>query len=168
MAKCPFCGSQFQGKELQIHIHTKHRDQEDTFERIVPARKPKSKVQKRIVVDGNNVAYTQGKPEVSNIKLCRAFLKRKQYEPIIIISSALRHQIDKPLELIRMINLNWVIEAEPGENDDILIIETAFAKQCKIISNDRYLDHNPNFNWDIQAIILNFQIINKQFKITRI
>lgn len=165
MPKCPFCGSsQSNGTKLQEHLYTKHRDQEHSFERttssIIGKRNIKSK--NLIVVDGNNVAYAQGNPpEAKFIKIARNSLKKSNYSPIIIISSALRHKVSDKLELIKMINLGWVIEAESFTDDDRLIIDTAFSKNCRIISNDRYLDHLEDYissSVDLRSKLIKFRI----------
>ncbi len=164
MVKCPFCKMHLSnGNELLIHINTKHRDQEPSFEKIHVSRKRGNrKNNKKIVVDGNNVAYYAGEPpHIYYLKLLRGVLKKKGYEPIIIVSSALRHKIDDKLELIRLINLNWIIEAESGENDDKLVIETALSNNCKIITNDRFLDHMDFYN-NLSDILIKFNIIGNK------
>ena len=165
MPKCPFCGSsQSNGAKLQEHLYTKHRDQEHIFEKTtVPnSGKRNTKMNNLVVVDGNNVAYMQGNPpEAKYIKIARNTLKKSNYSPIIIISSALRHKVVDKLELIRMINLGWVIEAEPYTDDDKLIIETAISKKCRIISNDRYLDHLEDYtrsSVDLRSKLIKFRI----------
>lgn len=145
MPKCPFCSSsQSNGSKLQEHLYTKHRDQEHSFEKTTSlnVKKRVSKLNNLIVVDGNNVAYVQGNPpRAINIKIARNSLIKQKYTPIIIISSALRHKVTDKLELIKMINLGWVVEAEPHTDDDKMVIDTAISKNCKIITNDRFLDY---------------------------
>ncbi|RMG38461.1 MAG: hypothetical protein D6732_05245 [Methanobacteriota archaeon] len=106
-----------------------------------------------VVVDGTNVAYHTGSPpKVVNIKRVRASLVRAGMDPIIYISNALRYSIDDPPELIRLINIGWVIEADPDRDDDLAIIEEAIAKNANIVTNDKYLDHRaiygPRFDFN--------------------
>ena len=164
MPKCPFCSSsQKNGRILQEHLYTKHRDQEHSFEKTSSiTSKRKIKLGRLIVVDGNNVAYVSGNPpEANNIKITRNSLKKLKYSPIIIISSALRHKVIDKIELIKMINLGWVIEADPFTDDDRLVIDTAISKKCSIVSNDRYLNHLENYGTkalDLKSKLIKFRI----------
>ncbi len=172
MPKCPFCGSsQSNGEKLSIHLYSKHRDQEHIFERTATVRhtsRKRSKI-KYVVLDGNNIAYANGNPPQARlIKSARNYIKKRGYEPIIIISAALRHKVEDQLELIRMINISWVIEAEPHSDDDRLVIDTALNKHCKIITNDRFLDHLEYYNEssvDIRTMLVKFKIIDNKFSL---
>ena len=105
---------------------------------------------KNVIVDGNNVAYhlaPTGKPRVANLVLARQSLVTSGYRPVIVVSAALIHKIDKPDKLREMIDFGYIIEAPRGKNDDLIIIQTAQRSNADIVSNDRFLDWQEGFPW---------------------
>lgn len=121
---------------------------------------------KSVVVDGPNVAHFGQKiPSVRQLKLAYRTLHNKGYDPIIIVSMALRHNIDDEQDYLRLVNLGWLHEADSDRNDDEAIIETAIAKNCLIISNDRYLEYIDHYESKInlQKQIRRFVFRNNKF-----
>ncbi len=123
-----------------------------------------------MIIDGNNVAYSDGEPpRAILIKQARAQVVKAGYEPIIIISAALSYKIDDLMELTRMINLSWIIEAEGNTDDDILIIESALSKKAKILSNDRFIQYDRlqyrSSDWSIVGSLVKFTVINGKLSI---
>lgn len=119
------------------------------------------------VIDGNNVAYYLGNPSIKAIKQARVVL-RKEFEPIIIVSAALRHKIDDVMELTRLINLGWIIEAESKTDDDVTVIEEAYRKKCIIVSNDNYKEYIEEYtspDWSLSKNIRNYRFIDNKFKL---
>ena len=117
------------------------------------------------LLDGNNIAYANGTPpEARLIKQARAGAIKLDYEPIVIISAALRYKIDDKGDLLRMINLGWVIESEGNTDDDIMVIETAISRSCKIVSNDRYLQYDRSQyrsnSWNLSNSLVKFNLVN--------
>jgi hypothetical protein len=101
-------------------------------------------------VDGNNVAHglaPGGTPRAENLEKAYHSLTAAGFIPIIIISAALKHRIDKKEVLNRMLGLGQVIEVERGTNDDLQIIREAHHRQADIVSNDRFLDWSSSYPW---------------------
>lgn len=101
-------------------------------------------------MDGNNVAYhlaPQGKPRIANLLLAYRSLANSGLKPLIVISSALAHQIDKPEGLRELKERGVVLEAPRGADDDLTIIQLAKKKNADIVSNDRFLDWTERFPW---------------------
>ena len=173
MTKCPFCSKKFdQKKLLEEHLWLKHPEHRDALEPLTANKKIKNKmnIRKYMIIDGNNVAYSDGDPPSAKlIKQARSQVVKAGYEPIIVISAALSHRIDDLMELRRMVNLNWIIEAEGNTDDDILIIETAMSKSAKILSNDRFLQYDrlqyKSNDWSIIGALIKFKVVNGKLSI---
>ena len=167
MPKCPFCGkNEIKGLHLENHISLKHSEKLLEIERNLQRnmrRDEKLKAKVRIVVDGNNVVYFGGNPKLRYLKIMRSYLVKKNFNPIIFISSALKYQIDHPTELLRFINIYNIIEVEGGIDDDKHLIEEAFRKKIKIISNDKFNEYLNDYNgksWELKKNILGFTILD--------
>lgn len=135
--RCPNCDRLFSREEIDDH-RFKCRPKEGASE--AHRKQPDSRV---IIVDGSNVAHYMeeaGKPMISNLALARRSLKLAGFEPIIVISAALVHQIDEPVDLLDMISTGQVIQVEKGSSDDREIIRRAKANNALVLSNDRFLD----------------------------
>ena len=167
MPKCPFCGkNEINGLQLENHISLKHSEKlleiQTNLQRNMKGDE-KLKVKVQIVVDGNNVAYFGGIPKLRNLKIMRSYLVKNNFNPIIFISSALKYQIDHPTELLRFINIHNIIEVEGGIDDDKHLIEEAFRKKIKIISNDKFNEYLNDYNgksWELKKNILGFTILD--------
>ena len=167
MPKCPFCGkNEIKGLHLEKHISLKHSEKlieikTDVQRNMRGNEKLKTKV--HIVVDGNNVAYFGGNPKLIYLKIMRNYLVKKNYNPIIFISSALKYQIDNPTELMRLINIYDIIEVEGGIDDDKQLIAEAFRKKIKIVSNDKFDEYLKDYKgktWELGKNIIRFRIFN--------
>lgn len=142
-ARCPHCDKLFNRDVLDAHIQRcssrgKGGPSEDRHRNL------------DVIVDGNNVAYhlaLSGKPRVANLILARQSLINAGYKPIIVISAALVHKIDRPDTLRELIGFGQVIETSRGKNDDLTIIKTAQKANADIVSNDRFLDWQDRFPW---------------------
>ncbi|MHA2169724.1 MAG: NYN domain-containing protein [Candidatus Kariarchaeaceae archaeon] len=173
MPSCPFCRLRTPtGTELQEHILHKHpQEASDPSEYNFTQRKPVEvkSIDPYIVVDGNNVCYYDGNiPKVKYLKLAHFQIKKQGYTPIIYVSAALRHKIDSTMELVRLINLGWVIETEAGEDDDVFIIEEAQRKRCEIITNDTYKEYIGKYDtndWSLEGSLKKFSINECKFEI---
>jgi len=107
-------------------------------------------VRKVVIIDGSNVAYylsTDGQPRLENIVTASRSLASVGFVPIVVVSGALIHQIDRDEALADMISKRQVIQAPKGTDDDLLIIRTAEEKGADIVSNDRFLDWIDRFPW---------------------
>ncbi|MFW9849794.1 MAG: hypothetical protein ACFFF4_11680 [Candidatus Thorarchaeota archaeon] len=140
-ARCPNCDRLFDRRILDDHIiKCRGRSQEHKKQATQSSRRI-------LIVDGNNVAYhlsQNGVPHVSNLLNAQNSLKASGYFPIIVISAALKHKIDKPEVLTQIENL---IEAQRGTNDDLLILSEAQKRNADIVSNDRFLNWQKSHPW---------------------
>lgn len=107
--------------------------------------------QRRIViVDGNNIAYhlsPDGIPRAANLSNAYHSLSSVGLRPVIVISAALIHKIDRPSVLQGMMADGVVVQAPRGTNDDLKIINTALERNGDIVSNDRFLNWIDRYPW---------------------
>lgn len=183
MAKliCPICGRSV--RLLKDHIarfHPEHLEQphsppkpkiirlaSTSWSSIQGSNSHKQNIGSIIIVDGQNVAYFGEftKPSYLNLKIIYEALISLSYTPKIVISSALKYKIDDPVRLNRFMSRRIAIEAPSGEDDDLTILELANDYQAKIITNDRYLNHQDIFP-DLKKQLIKFQIFNRSVKFT--
>lgn len=139
-ARCPHCDKLFPIDQLDEHvIRCRARTKAIT--------KP---MRNRVIVDGNNVAYYlsyDNQPHIDNIILAINSLRFVRLRPIVVVSSALKYKIDRPMTLQELINSRVVIESKPGTDDDLLIIELAQRMNADIVSNDRFLNWLTRYPW---------------------
>ena len=86
-------------------------------------------------------------PRVGNLTRAYQSLLNAGYKPIIIVSAALKHRVDKPEHLQQLISLGQIVEAPRGRDDDLEIIQIAREKNADIVSNDRFLNWQDRFPW---------------------
>jgi hypothetical protein len=101
-----------------------------------------------IVVDGSNIAYLQtsdGKPTVDAIERVRGELEKMGYRPIVIVDAALWHHVDDPDRLNSLIDEGVINQAPAGTDADVFLLETARREHSKIVTDDRYRDHQDRF-----------------------
>ncbi|MDF1537598.1 MAG: hypothetical protein P1Q69_01675 [Candidatus Thorarchaeota archaeon] len=140
-ARCPHCDRLFDRRVLDDHI-VKCRTR--AFAKVVTSP-PHART--TLVVDGNNVAYHlsyDGVPLVENLLNAIRSLRASGFRPFIVVSAALKHTINKPSVLHDIEN---VIEATRGTNDDLLIIQEAQERNADIVSNDRFLNWQQKYPW---------------------
>ena len=143
-SRCPHCDRLFNRNILDEHINRcrlKTRNQTRT------TQNPRKR---KVVVDGNNIAYylsPDEKPRLASIILALRSLKQVGLQPTIVVSSALKHKIDNSEGLRELINSGQVREAPRGTNDDLHIIRLAEKTNSDIISNDRFLEWQNRFPW---------------------
>ncbi|MFX1251345.1 MAG: hypothetical protein ACFFCZ_07030 [Promethearchaeota archaeon] len=130
--------------QVKPKISLPHVSEHSFFGQKIEQKKVPSQI---IVVDGQNVAYfgDRGKPSYINLDVVYKALKALGYIPKIVISSALKYKVNDPVRLNKMISRGIVIEAPSGEDDDLTVLELAHTYKAKIVTNDRYLDHNDIF-----------------------
>ncbi|HEY0005443.1 MAG TPA: hypothetical protein VGB17_11590 [Pyrinomonadaceae bacterium] len=104
-----------------------------------------------IVVDGANVAYEEcsegGCPKVSNLLAVRQALEEKGYDPIIIVDASLKHRIDDPDQLEKLIQQQTVRQTPAGTDADYFVLEIAAQNDALVITNDRYRDYQEQYPW---------------------
>ncbi len=119
---------------------------------------------KTVVVDGSNVAWeeinSEGKPKVNNIKRIVELLSSAGFEEIIVLADAsLRHQIDNPKELKRLVKLGLVKYLPAKVKGDQLLLRLAEEKDAYILTNDLFKEYRDIYNW-IDKRRIPFTIIN--------
>jgi len=140
---CPYCDRLFSKDTIDDHIRK-------CRERNSRTRNQRRQVSRQVIVDGTNVAHylsATARPRARNILLARQSLLSTGHSPVIVVSAALKHRIDNPELLMDMIAAGYVIEAKPGQNDDLVIIRMAQRTGADIITNDRFLDWLNRFPW---------------------
>ncbi|MHA2295817.1 MAG: NYN domain-containing protein [Candidatus Hodarchaeales archaeon] len=167
--RCPICRRTV--RNINDHIARFHPEdsllgkKRDNQKITISVKRKHTKVTNReiIIVDGQNVANygKRSRPTYKNIYLVFSALKTKGYEPKIVVSAALKYKIDNPVKLNKMLDKGVAIESPAGENDDLSVLELAQTYNAKIITNDRYLDHEDLFPSVIKKII-KFQILNRE------
>ncbi|MFX1579342.1 MAG: hypothetical protein ACFFBJ_06805 [Promethearchaeota archaeon] len=143
-ARCPHCDRLFNRDVLDAHIQ-RCRMRERT-----PERRRSFSKKRKVIVDGNNVAYSlspYGKPNARNLSLAYRSLTSAGFDPIFVISAALIHKIDNPETLDAFIMSAKVEKAPRGTNDDFRIIQLAKKLNGEIVSNDRFLDWIDRYPW---------------------
>ncbi|MFW9996499.1 MAG: protease Lon-related BREX system protein BrxL [Candidatus Odinarchaeota archaeon] len=104
---------------------------------------------KRIVVDGNNVAYEReprNSPVARKIVMLYHWLKNSFGMDIqIFVSSALKHFAKDFSELQGLIDTGHVQETPAGVSDDYFIINYAVQTDSLILSNDRYKEWKEKY-----------------------
>jgi hypothetical protein len=141
--RCPHCDKLFNREVLDGHI-------QKCRTRIKRSEEVRGPSRRNLIVDGNNIAFhlaPTGKPRVANLVLARQSLLSAGYQPIIVVSAALVHKIDKPDRLRELIGFGYVIETTRGKNDDLIIIQTAKRSNADIVSNDRFLNWLDRYPW---------------------
>ncbi len=119
---------------------------------------------KTVVVDGSNVAWeeidSEGRPKVDNIKRIVELLSSAGFEEIIVLADAsLRHQIDKPKELKRLVKLGLVKYLPAKVKGDQLLLRLAEEKDAYILTNDLFKEYRTLYDW-IDKRRIPFTIIN--------
>jgi hypothetical protein len=103
------------------------------------------------VVDGSNIAHLEcahgEKPRVANLELVRRKLEEQEFNVITIVDASLRHKVDNPDELERLLHDEKVHQAPAGTDADYFVIEVAEQKEGWIISNDRYEPYREAHPW---------------------
>lgn len=121
------------------------------------------KSNKKIVVDGANVAYIEksqsGNPKVANLTAVYQALREKGFEPIIIVDAALQYKIDDALQFESLIENQTIRQAPAGTDADYFILETAKKYHARIITNDQYQDYQKEYPW-IEKSRMPLMIIN--------
>ena len=115
----------------------------DRDPKVTEHRAPPTKA----IVDGSNVAHsTEGeRPRLRNISLVRDKLREEGMEAILVVDAALRHRIDDPAGLERLVDAGEVNQAPAGTDADYFILSFARELDAAIVSNDRFKDRIAAF-----------------------
>ena len=151
--KCPICRKTVKSSELQRHLDRFHGEISFSTAKTNNPIKTKPSSNYNLIIDGNNVAYFLDRPLFSALKKMNLTLRKKGYSPLFIVSSALKYAINDYDGLMDWIKKGLVIEAPSGEDDDVTVLEYAKRYNCKIVSNDRYLEYHELFKVQVQRIV---------------
>ncbi len=142
-ARCPHCDRSFDIRVLDDHINK-------CKSRTISTTKSNPNSNRILIVDGNNVSFylaPDGIPKAMNLLRAIRSLSASGYKPIVVISAALKHKIDKPMTLQNLITEGHVVEASRGTDDDLTIIKEAMKYDAEIVSNDRFLNWLQRYPW---------------------
>ena len=119
--------------------------------RLAPL-KVKVKVPQNVaVVDASNVVMfgqkVGKKGRVENLLVVLQALKERGFEVYAIADASLRHKVDKPDVLERLINKGIVIQAPAGTPADYFILSVAEEEYAIVVSNDVFKEWRPLFPW---------------------
>ncbi|HOG48215.1 MAG TPA: hypothetical protein PLJ35_18605 [Anaerolineae bacterium] len=123
-----------------------------------------------VVLDGSNVAYEEqtagGKPKIENLHLAIAALRRQYDQVIVIVDAALRHHIDRPRELEKLIREQAVRQAPADTPADYFVLQTADQLNAEVVSNDTFRQYHRHWPW-IEHRRIPYMIIDGRFIIYR-
>ena len=127
----------------------------------------------KVIVDGSNVAYygqqpneETGKitPSLKTLKVAISTLEKLGHEPIVLADAPLRHEIDDKDSFNEMIKNDEVFPVPAGTIADHYILNLAYEKDAKILSNDFFRDYQDEFQ-DIPSRRLPYRVKNGRFQI---
>ncbi|ALU12776.1 hypothetical protein EYM_07390 [Ignicoccus islandicus DSM 13165] len=103
------------------------------------------------VLDISNIAlYGEKKSKKGSIEralIAIKTLEERGFKVIAIADASLRHKIDKPDKLDKLIELGRVIQAPPNTPADYFILATAENEYGIVISNDSFKEWRERFPW---------------------
>jgi len=92
------------------------------------------------LVDGSNIANmshsSRGKLDYL-AQIRRAAWEEGYFPVIVIVDASLRHQIDRPDDLMAMVERGEIRMAPPGTSADVLLIEETKEHGATLLTNDR-------------------------------
>ncbi|MHA1984916.1 MAG: NYN domain-containing protein [Candidatus Hodarchaeales archaeon] len=106
----------------------------------------------RIVLDGNNIAYSsldKGKPKISNLVETLNKLASNSNVDLVaaFISAKLRHTIDRPKILEEMLKEGILTQTPAEVDDDFFVLECAEEFDAFVVSNDLYRPQRKQYPW---------------------
>ena len=102
------------------------------------------------VVDGSNVAlYGERKKrgKLANILLMVKALEDRGFKVYTVVDASLRHKIDSPQKLEKLVELGKIIQVPPGTPADYFILSLAEAEHGIVVSNDVFKEWREMFPW---------------------
>jgi hypothetical protein len=94
------------------------------------------------IIDGTNIAWGdyEDSPKFKFIISTYNRLRDLGVKPYVVVSAALRHHIDEPIELVEFLKQDDTAEAPANRNDDFFVIQLALRRNAFIVSNDMFKD----------------------------
>ena len=123
-----------------------------------------------IVVDGSNVAYEEqtpdGKPRFRNLSLAIDALRKQYGHIVVIVDAALRHEIDEPDDLEKVLDEQTVRQAPAETPADYFVLRTAEQLGADVLSNDTFRQYHKQWPW-IETRRIPYMIIDDRFVLYR-
>ena len=99
-----------------------------------------------ILVDGSNVAYGSGsfkRPKIEVINAVLGELHRHQFRVVTFVDAKLRHVINEPQEMEKLVDDGVIIQAPAGRDADDILLQLALNRQSHgetvyILTNDMF------------------------------
>lgn len=115
--------------------------------------------QRKIVIDGSNVAHnskkgqTENKPVIENIIKVVNELRKRGFEDIVVISDAsLKHRISDGHQMPELKKMVEYLEAPAERAADLFILSYVRKNHCLILSNDTFREWKVNDPWVAENI----------------
>lgn len=99
-----------------------------------------------ILVDGSNVAYGSGsfkRPKIEVINAVLGELRRHQFRVVTFVDAKLRHVINEPQEMEKLVEDGVILQAPAGREADDILLQLALNRQrhgetVYILTNDMF------------------------------
>ncbi len=124
------------------------------IEKKTAPRKARVKVPYNVaVVDASNVALygekadKRKKGKVKNIILMIKTLEDRGFKVFAVADASLRHKVDDPAKLERLVTSGKVAQVPPGTPADYFILSIAEAEHAIVVSNDVFKEWRELFPW---------------------
>lgn len=134
----------------------------------MPEAAQKESDRKVAIIDGSNVAHSTeaNGPRLENIMLVWNELVAEEYDPVIVVDAALRHQIDDRSAYEAMVDDGRIKQAPAGTDADYFILSFAREFDARIVSNDRFRDRESSFP-DLSDRLIRFMLVDDEVVLER-
>jgi len=113
---------------------------------------------RKVVIDGSNVAYTtkkgsDKKPKIANLMLVvEALTKKGIHEITVIVDASLKHKLADKEELPKLEAICTYLEAPAEKSADVFIIQMVKREHCLLLSNDTFREWKVADPWIAENI----------------
>lgn len=117
---------------------------------VQPPAKPKASKsktgQQQVVVDGTNVIYWNGDPDLDSLRIVVAALRKRGLTPMVFLDASTRHHLKQPdldaggFAKALGIKPPQITICPAGTEADAFIVKYAKTHRLPIVSNDRFGD----------------------------
>jgi len=119
-----------------------------------------------VVVDGSNVALygeKRKKGRILNILLMMKTLEDRGFKVYTVVDASLRHKIDSPQKLERLIESGKIIQVPPGTPADYFILSIAESEYGIVVSNDVFKEWKGMFPWvNDKRRVVRYLVVNER------
>jgi len=116
-----------------------------------------------VVVDGSNVAYAEEAKgaRLENIRVVCRKLQEEGYEPVVLVDAKLRHTIDDTEAYEELVDNGMIRQAPAGTDADYFILSFAREFDARVVSNDRFRDHQDSYA-DVIERVIRFMVVDHE------